>query len=375
MSLNNGRYHTLDGMRGVAALMVAVYHFEQRAKNADVHVWGYLAVDLFFALSGFVIATNYISRMSNGLTVARFMKIRTIRLYPLYLFGHILGSAGCIMHVIVRPDTAMTIYPIVAALILNSVMIPTPLSPELFPLNGPSWSLFFEFVANIGFAVILWKIRTRALIVLCAISAIYLAVVINAPLFFNVGWGWGSIDAGFARTMFSFCAGILVFRRFGHHSKVSSWLAIIPICIMVGVMTLDVADTYRSSFELIAVIVLFPVLLFAGAIWDVPPVARKLCGFLGDISYPIYVVHWPLIGIIKPVLGKLPSDAYAISAYLIILTVLGYMVGRFYDAPVRQWINSKARVRFSARPDVIVEAEPTPVLHEYRQEPHPILPR
>jgi len=147
------RFGTLDGLRGVAAIVVVLFH---AIFGAWVPRFGYLAVDLFFILSGFVLSHAYDKRFVAGMSVAEFLSLRVVRLYPLYLLGLVLGLC------VVRINPSIMDAP-AAGVLLNFVLnlfdlpgmeIPGTLYRELFPLNVPLWSLFFEFwVANLIFGI------------------------------------------------------------------------------------------------------------------------------------------------------------------------------------------------------------------------------
>ncbi len=149
-------YELLDGLRGVAALVVIWYHiFEGFATSPlDQHVnHGYLAIDFFFILSGFVIGYAYDDRWKQSLTIRNFFKRRLIRLHPMVILGAVLGATTFRVQGCEKWDgTPVSVSMLMIALLLNLFLIPAvpETSPEvrgngeMYPLNGPSWSLFFE---------------------------------------------------------------------------------------------------------------------------------------------------------------------------------------------------------------------------------------
>ena len=90
-AIQHGRFGALDGLRGVAAVIVVLHHLGNERLGPFNPTFGYIAVDLFFALSGFVIALNYDHRFAGGMTVKEFMLKRVLRLYPLYAAGLLLS--------------------------------------------------------------------------------------------------------------------------------------------------------------------------------------------------------------------------------------------------------------------------------------------
>ena len=180
-------YEILDGLRGVAALLVVFYHiFEGLSFAAGGTVitvinHGYLAVDFFFILSGFVIGYAYDDRWGKTLTLGNFFKRRLIRLHPMIVMGAVLGVVfyvlqGCEQWDGTHVGTSM----IMLALLCALFFIPaTPGScydirgnGEMFPLNGPSWSLFFEYIGNLLYALFIHRLSTKALTVLVVLTGL-----------------------------------------------------------------------------------------------------------------------------------------------------------------------------------------------------------
>lgn len=142
---SGGRFHTLDAMRGVAALAVVLVHVAAYS-GVNLAPGGNLAVDFFFALSGFVIARAYSARLRSGLSWLRFAEIRLVRLYPLVLLGCGFGLVKMLFQIGMGHETAPSWGQFAWILILNPLLLPAP-GVYLFPLNNPAWSLFFELFA------------------------------------------------------------------------------------------------------------------------------------------------------------------------------------------------------------------------------------
>jgi peptidoglycan/LPS O-acetylase OafA/YrhL len=343
------RYHTLDGMRGFAALVVTLYHFGQH--SGDFAHEGYLAVDLFFVLSGFVIALNYTSRLAHGLSWLDFLKARLVRLYPLYLAGLALGALKHLVGHLLRDSHVMGYASLSASVFFGSLMLPLPFAPEsLYPLNGPAWSLSLELVVNILFAVALFKLPSRYLVVIMAVAAAFLIPNVVAPTFMNMGWAWAHLAGGLARTLFAFPAGILIYRHLPRGSRPESWLALLPIALMMGVMFLKLDGPTQAFWELTIALLLLPGLVIGGTLWEPPAPLRPTFTFLGDISYAVYALHWPLIAVIMPFLERanLPP-AVGAAIYLIFVIAVSTIVYTFFDKPVRKWLGTWRRQRPPAR--------------------------
>lgn len=220
-------YDLLDGLRGVAALTVVCFHlFEAYAtSHLDQRInHGYLAVDFFFILSGFVVGYAYDDRWTK-MTVREFLTRRLVRLQPMVVIGALIGAVmfytqGCPVWDVSAVPVAM----LLVATLMNAFMIPaTPGAEirgvgEMYPLNGPAWSLFFEYIGNVLYALFIRRLSTRALAVLVAAAGCGLAA-------FSVWGPLGDICVGFSltgenivggslRLLFAFPAGLLLSRVF-----------------------------------------------------------------------------------------------------------------------------------------------------------------
>ncbi len=232
-SENQSRYETLDAMRGVAALLVAVYHIQLSLHLKDVAIPGYLAVDLFFALSGFVIALTYTEKFADNLGVLRFIELRLTRLFPLYALGFLLGLlpllARMARHGINMGETGS----FTCIALFGAVMLPDPCSVhELFPANGPSWSLFFELAINLCFGWCLWRVSVSGLFIVMALAALSFFYLISPPDYYNIGWEWQSFAGGISRTVYSFCAGIALYRLIPLNWRSRSYASLLVIMVM-----------------------------------------------------------------------------------------------------------------------------------------------
>ena len=227
-------YDLLDGLRGVAALMVIWYHvFEgfafASAGNIETLNHGYLAVDFFFILSGFVIGYAYDDRWGKNFTMKDFFKRRLIRLHPMVIMGAVLGAITfCIQGCVQWDGTHVAISMIMLSLLCTIFFIPAMPgvgyevrgNGEMFPLNGPCWSLFFEYIGNILYALFIRRLSNKALAVLVVLLGMALAsfAVFNVSGYGNMGVGW-TLDGvnflgGTLRMLFPFSLGMLMSRNF-----------------------------------------------------------------------------------------------------------------------------------------------------------------
>ena len=313
-------FEILDGLRGIAALAIVIFHFMEwiytdPSKNFIGH--GFLAVDFFFCLSGFVIAYAYDSRIGE-MGIIEFFKSRVIRLHPLVVLGAILGLLGFLFDPFSGHPEVYSAGKLILIFVCSIFLIPYPVMPDrsfnVFGLNAPSWSLFWEYVANIVYALILHKLPRRALIVLTLIAAVILCSVGLRAGNLLGGWNGETFWDGGARILYSFSAGLLIYR--------SNWIT-----------------------ELLIVLVYFPLLVSLGAGSSLSSGSRKLCTFSGDISYPLYMTHYAVIWIFGNYLASQKPESTELTIVVILgtifLTGFAYATMVLYDIPFRRYLNNK----------------------------------
>lgn len=338
------RFHTLDGMRGIAAMVVVCYHLVQR--QGSISFPGYLAVDFFFLLSGFVIAFNYQDKLARGLPPGRFMALRLVRLFPLYAAGFALGIGKQLVAAGLHDVRAMDAGTLTCNVAFGATMLPSPCDTDLFPLNMPTWSLFFELAINAAFALLLWRFKVPMLAILMALAAAFLASSITPPLYMDVGWLWGNTPLGIARTAVSFIGGMLVYRLSPLQHRRASWLAPAPILLLTALLLVPLpADGTRIASEAMIVFAAFPALLLAGIYLEARPAFSKPFGVLGDMSYPLYVLHAPLIALFLPILARLGlSTATSTAIFTLLMLPIAYGAAKL-DSRTRAWIGIRLNLR------------------------------
>ena len=362
-------YELLDGLRGVAALLVIFYHIGEGFATSpiDQHVnHGYLAVDFFFILSGFVIGYAYDDRWKTSLTMKSFFRRRLIRLHPMVIMGAVLGAvAYCIQGCQRWDGTQMPLTMVLIAFLLNLFLLPVVPGTgtdvrgnnEMFPLNGPNWSLFFEYIGNILYALFIRKMSTRWLTVLVAAAGLGLGAfaVGNLSGYGHLGVGWSMIDwnllGGFLRLMFSFSIGLLMSRIFNPVKiRGAFWICSAITAVLLSLPHIGGGDRLwlNGLYEAVCTTFIFPALVWLGASGKTTDkVTSKVCRFLGDISYPVYVVHYPLMYLFYAWLWggeeTIPfSQAWPAAAAVIIGSiVLAWLCLKFYDEPLRRWLGKK----------------------------------
>lgn len=358
-------YHILDGLRGVAALTVVCFHlFEAYATSHVDQVinHGYLAVDFFFVLSGFVVGYAYDDRWAKGLTTWGFMRRRLIRLHPMVVMGALIGAAvfylqGCD----VWDVTKVNLWALLGATLLNACLLPASTGievrglGEMYPLNGPSWSLLFEYVGNIAYALLLRRFSTRALAAFVLLTGAGLAAfAIAGPLGdICVGFAMTSenIGGGLLRLFFAFPMGLLLARVF-RPTKVHGafWIGAAAVVLVAAVPRLGGYDHFwiNGIYDAVAALLIFPLIVWIGASGQTTDgFSTRVCRFLGDISYPLYMVHYPFIYIyyawVKNEHLTFAQSLPGAAALVVGSVLLAWVCLKFYDIPARQWLTKRTQ--------------------------------
>lgn len=355
-------YSILDGLRGVAAIMVVFFHlFEAYAtSHIDQEInHGYLAVDFFFILSGFVIGYAYDDRWKK-MSVKDFIKRRFIRLHPLVVMGAVIGAImfyfqGCEVWDVSRVSVGM----LVVATLMNAFLIPATPGfeirgvTEMFPLNGPSWSLFYEYIGNLLYAFFIHKLPTKALALLVALAGCGLAAfAVWGPLgdlCFGFSLTGDNILGGSLRLLFSFSAGLLLSRIFRPgRIRGAFWICSAAVVVLLGVPRIGGNEHLwmNGLYDTVCCVLLFPLIVFWGASGETTDAATtRICKFLGDISYPLYMVHYPFIYLYYAwvknenltFIQSLPGALALVFGCIL----LAYLCLKLYDEPVRRFLTKR----------------------------------
>lgn len=337
---------TLDGLRGIAALAVLTRHTPYfRSPFFE----SYLAVDFFFVLSGFVLAHAYGKRLRSNLSIIDFIKIRLFRLYPLYGLAIVISGLLILLSVL-RGKYMLTVQD---AINFSTAMffLPSPAgaaSADLFPLNGPAWSLFFELVANLGWALVWRRLGDLALAILVAASAfILIGSVLSGSLGFGFapntgimdnGYQWGSIAAGFVRVSYSFFCGVFIFRIWSQRK----WLTIVPPWLVAGALFVALAVqpplNYQAAYDLIVTILILPLIVWFGASSPVKGLAARSFALLGAASFGIYVLQVPLHKLTARALMHVGAELGPEPLLGLGFVVSVLLLDRYFDRPIRNWL-------------------------------------
>ncbi len=365
-------YDLLDGLRGVAALLVVVYHVFEGFSFAELtngagdglirtFNHGYLAVDFFFMLSGFVLSYAYDDRF-RSMSLGSFFKRRLIRLHPMLLVGVLIGATTFLIQgAVTWCGEAVAPQWIALSALLACFMIPALPgvgyevrgNGEAFPLNGPSWSLFFEYIGNILYALILRRLNKAWLAVVVALTGLGWAwfALTNVSGYGSMGVGW-TIDSvnfggGMLRMLFPFALGMLLARHFKplYVRGAFAWCSL----ALVGLFAVPYIEgqepvCMNSVYELFCLAVAFPLIVWLGASGVAGgKKASAVCDLLGQLSYPLYVIHYPFMYLFYDFLIK--EERYTLAsawpqalAVVVGCLLLAYALLKCYDLPVRRYL-------------------------------------
>lgn len=358
-------YDLLDGLRGVAALAVLYYHLNEAiafsagaAEQEFFH--GYLGVDFFFILSGFVMGYAYDDRW-NKMSVGQFIKRRLIRLHPMVVLGVIIGvicfaiQGFCNWEGEVCATSTLLI-----ATLMAMFLLPVPQSldvrgnTEAFPLNGPHWSLFFEYIGSLLYALCIRKLSTRNLSIWVVLAGVLLLAVNLSDPSFGIAYGWSSEPSnllkGSLRMLYGYPMGLLLARFYQKNTP--SQLNNVPVFLLsaIALIALLSAPSFTTLhpqlklyFELLCVVVCFPLIILTAARGTTSKHNASLIRYLGRLSYPLYAIHYPLIYLYihwintnQHPFGHAPwTTPIALAVIAIVVASIALLV---YDEPLRKWL-------------------------------------
>ena len=383
------RYEILDGLRGVAAMLVVAYHlfetYYHGAPDQPIN-HGYLAVDFFFVLSGFVIGYAYDDRWerqrvgdgTSGIKMSTwsFFKRRLIRLHPMVIFGTLFGAlmfyfGSCTDFPLINQTPW---YMVLLVMFWCFTMIPLPNTmdirgwAETNPLNGPTWSLQWEYIANILYALVIRRLSKVALAICVAVFAVMTVILclnIDVTGFlearnwasYTVVGGWSTtpdqLQVGLTRLLYPFFCGLLI-SRVGKLIKVKAgfwWCSLMIIVLFcmpwMGLGTEGESRWTNGLYEAICILVCFPLIVAMGAGSSVTgSKSSAINKFLGEISYPIYITHYPLIYMQMSWVDShkdapLGTHIFVSVCIFVLAILVAYGAYRLYDLPVREWLKKK----------------------------------
>jgi peptidoglycan/LPS O-acetylase OafA/YrhL len=335
-------FYTIDGLRGIAALLVVCRHIVPFHGGKLNFPSSYLAVELFFLFSGFVIAHAYDKRFEAGMKFWEFFKARVLRLYPLYFLGLMIAVLTVPLAIFLGIKT----WPLDPRILVpDFLMLPTYIvfaGGALYPFNNPSWTLFFELFANFLYCLIYRGLSHGRLALFVIIAA---AVLVFADFHFHsldIGYNRIHFIGGFARVGFSFFAGVAVYRFQLSRPcpiRISPWL------LLAGATALLVQQVPRGLdrelYDAVCAVVVFPLFAYLATAVEPGRIGQNMFVLGGGASYALYLIHAPLGGMLNQFLtvyGRPRGSILFGVAFIAGVSVIAVLVERFYDRPVRRWL-------------------------------------
>ena len=366
------RYEILDGLRGVASVLVVLFHLLETysgGQATQIINHGYLAVDFFFVLSGFVIGYAYDDRW-NKMSTWGFFKRRLVRLQPMVIMGTVLGAC---FYFFAQGEGFSLIghvsgWMVLAAFVMGCLMIPCGVGmdirgwQEMNSFNGPNWSLTWEYLANILYALVLRRLSKVVLFLLTMAAAFCtLDLCLNWNVFgvltegrdanmYTVIGGW-SITAeqmyiGLTRLAYPFLSGLLI-SRIGRfiQAKGGFWWCSLILLILFSIPCIGGGGhVLNGVYNAVCILLMFPIVVMIGAGSQIKDAkSMRICTFLGELSYPLYITHYPLMYMQMNWAWSHPdAPMYAhimVGVSVFLLSVgMAYACLKLYDLPVRKWL-------------------------------------
>ena len=355
---SSGKQHfeVLDGLRGSAAFLIVIFHsfnysFGFQGPWALVK-HAYLAVDFFFALSGFVVAYAYDDRWTR-MSVLQFFRIRLIRLHPLVLVGATLGLLGYLFDPFSKATNHTNAPMLLLAYITSLLLLPSPpvggRHNESQALNGPAWSLMQEYLGNIAYAIILRRCRAFTLAIILGLSGFLLIWTADAQGSLDGGWDYPRIWMAPLRLTVSFVMGLWLYRVHDRIRVPRIGLLLLSLvllaCFQMPVFNKVGGYSLNGLYDATCVLLLFPLIILCGAHSDAGTGMIRLCKLSGRLSYPLYITHIPFVYILAGY-SWTRHPSLELKLTCIVLTIpfamiVAWLILRYFDEPVRTWLTRR----------------------------------
>ena len=335
----SGRLHLLDGMRGLAAFAVIVDHVPSDLLRTLLP-GRHLAVDFFFVLSGLVLAKAYNASLSQPGGIARFLKLRLIRLYPMYALGLIIGIA-VMLYPVLRGAGGFdnTLMPI--SIVAGILFLPSPATLNqpydvLFPFDPPAWSLFFEVVANTVWVFLSFTFRGRFRFALLILFVLWAGISVYFAPVSGAGWQWAHFNTGLAKVCFSFFTGVALHALMSRYA-LSRIPVILPLALLAFILMWPAGEQMRPVFDVVAMIAIIPVTVMLAAHAPVQGLAARTSDWLGAVSYGVYILHVPLFLMLEPAFAHLGIPATLQAIILAVSAALFTQLAiSIYETPLQR---------------------------------------
>lgn len=276
----------LDALRGIAALCVLHFHVMGiYASDPGLMGKGYLAVDFFFMLSGYVMARTYERRLGEGYGAWRFIAARYRRLWPVMALGTLFGAPLLALEYNDLGASLSVILP-------NLLLLPAVTRNILFPVNSAAWSILAELSVNLLHGLLLWRLRRVQLVLLYLLAVPAVAWVGLHFGSLNFGAATGNAYAGLARAVLSYTGGIVLWRCWRDRPglRIHPLLAFALLPALLLLVPMLGAESWW--YDLAVVLLASPLLIAGGLAYRG---SHWFWRWLGLISFPLYAVNLPLL--------------------------------------------------------------------------------
>lgn len=344
---------TLDFLRGIAAIPVLYVHTARLFGNRQLFPHAHLAVDFFFLLSGFVMSYVYQEKLDAGWSASKFLRARVLRLYPLYGIALLLGTAFALLWAhFGHMDTSLR--DIAILFLLGLLFLPAPPQPllptasiGLYPLNVPSWSLFYEIIANVVHAIALRRRSVKFLGVWVGVFGIVLLPL--ALSYGNLGFGpeRNQDIAAVCRVLFAYPLGMILYRLWNSGRLRVSVPPLLIAFLLLACLAMPIPKPYFPIYEWAIVIFYLPAILVLGASSASTGHMRRFSQWLGGLSYPLYILHVPVFDFFEQAWIKIlkhriePDAPWSGVVFLLVLVPLAFWMGELYDPEARKLLHAR----------------------------------
>lgn len=320
------RYQGLDGLRGIAALAIAVFHFHGN--------WGgYLAVDLFLMLSGFVLAHRHATKQESP---AEFIVARIARLYPLHIVTLCLFA---LVAAFIEYEEPLYVGNVTSVVLQQLTLTHNVgLNPTGLNFNYPSWSVSVEFWINVLFIIVLMFLRNVYWLLVPVALGLFCIFIQVGHLDVHYQNAYGVLNYGLLRGLVSFFVGVVLYsEHIKRQSPASSILDLTAILAMIAVVVVVLVRPYANSTSDFLVLPLF-VLLISSVACDKGAVANFIAQLspLGEISYSIYLNQIPVLLLVRWFGSCLGINDYLMFiAYIVFLLIFSRLTFWWIEVPMK----------------------------------------
>jgi peptidoglycan/LPS O-acetylase OafA/YrhL len=353
-SSGKARFEVLDGLRGSAAFLILLFHIQGitvlfEGPRVVLH-HAPLAVDFFFALSGFVVGYAYDDRWPR-MTMAEFARVRLSRLHPLLVLGTLLGFASYVLDPFAGGQQQASWPTLLTTLGLMLFVLPARPLPnrwlDTHPFNGPAWTLLQEYIANVAYALWLRRLSARALGVIAVVAG---TVLVGEALHrgsLDAGFGWDNWWMAPIRLAYPFVTGLLLYRVRDRLPRMlqrlrGGWLplsALLTLAFLAPIMPEAGGVRWNGLYEAACVVLLFPAIIIAGVHGETGARTARLCNTSGRLSYPLYITHFPFLYVYSNVvlIQKAPARLTIPLAVALVPFQLfvAWAAAKWWDEPIR----------------------------------------